>query len=393
MRGLYITIGEVKVVEQIYSRSIHILKYVGLSVVPYCRRLIRFVALPYCYFFLIDWPACRVGRFQVAIDLLYIFFKLKYFPDNYSPCRLWETDKEKWCQYYGSMYDPYQRSRLRKEVQPKEYLILFNNKRVCYLLCKSLEVPVPQEFGLFAPKGNYKQVLRDILKNQPELKLILKPNLGRGGHGISIAYNKDGDIYVEDGIGKNLLDDFSLSVPSVVQTYIRQHDSLYKISTSANTVRIITLLTKNNNDVLIVGAYMRFGIGNAFIDNLCEGGIAAGVNIDKGSLMEFAYDLNGNSYTKHPTSGQVFKGFQVPFWQELIVLVKRIQREFSFYKMLGHDVVITESGPIIIEINDSPDNVAMEMICGPILANNKIRVEFNDYNLLINKPSKNLVSP
>lgn len=380
-------------VEQIYMRSIYISKCAFLSVIPYLRRIIRFVALPYCFFFLIDWTDCKIGRMQVVKDLLYIFFKLKYYPDNYSSCRLWNVDRVHWCKYYGSMYNPFQRFHLRKQVQPKEYIVLFNNKRVCYLLCKALAVPLPQEFGIISPEEmNYKQFLIGIINKNPKCKLILKPNLGRGGHGITIAYKRNGIFYVEKGGEVVSLDDFTLPEPCVVQSYLFQHNSLNIISVSVNTVRIVTLLAKNNENVVIVGAYMRFGIGNSFIDNLCEGGIGAGINVDDGSLMEFAYDLNGKPYSKHPTSGIVFAGFQIPFWQELIVLVKQIQSEFSFYKMLGLDVAITNAGPVVIEINDSPDNVAMEMMYGPILASKHVLESFNGYDLLINKPSKNLVS-
>ena len=63
---------------------------------PIIRRILRFIALPYCYFFLVNWKECTASRLQVLKDLLYIFFKLKYYPDNYSPCRFWEKDRKEW---------------------------------------------------------------------------------------------------------------------------------------------------------------------------------------------------------------------------------------------------------------------------------------------------------
>ena len=88
--------------------------------VPYVRRFLRFLALPYC-FSKVNWKECTKTKTQVAFDFLYIFFRLKYFPDNYSPCRLWEKNRAEWAYYYGSNYDPYQRRQLRKVVQPAAY--------------------------------------------------------------------------------------------------------------------------------------------------------------------------------------------------------------------------------------------------------------------------------
>ena len=92
---------------------------------PLIRRVIRFLALPYCFFKMIDWKECQISKYQVLRDLLYIFFRLKYFPDNYSLCRLWEKERTQWAYYYGSIYDAYQRSQLRCSVGKKKYEELF----------------------------------------------------------------------------------------------------------------------------------------------------------------------------------------------------------------------------------------------------------------------------
>ena len=103
--------------EAFYERSLAAWRRLGRWACPYRRRLVRFLALPYCYLRLVDWRQCRASRVRVLLDLLYIFFRLKYFPGNYSPCRLWEKERRQWVRYYGSGYDAYQRARLQREVR------------------------------------------------------------------------------------------------------------------------------------------------------------------------------------------------------------------------------------------------------------------------------------
>src|SRR6056297_802144 len=117
----------------------------------FIRRFLRFLALPYCYFFYINWKICKVSRLRVIYDLFYIFFGLKFFPENYSLCHLWEKKRSDWKYYYGSVYDALQRSRLRKEVFPIKYRIIFDDKNVCHQLCIANHLPAPYQFGIVSP--------------------------------------------------------------------------------------------------------------------------------------------------------------------------------------------------------------------------------------------------
>jgi hypothetical protein len=170
----------------------------------------------------------------------------------------------------------------------------------------------------------------------------------------------------------------------VVQKYINQHEEVSAISSSINTIRIATLLTKER-DVLIIGAMMRFGVGEAYLDNRCMGGMAAGIDLDQGVLKRFAYDFHHKRYDRNPTSGISFQGFEITYWSQVVALAaKTIQMTFPFYKLLGHDSAITPEEPVIIQINDAHNNVGLEQAYGPILANERTRKAFKDYDLLIN---------
>lgn len=377
-----------KRLEELYTKVFSLAKQVPETISPYLRRFVRFLALPYCFIFLINWEECKKAKYLVAKDLIYIYFVLKYYPYNYSLCRLWEKNRDTWKYYYGSNYEPYQKARLSKEVQKKEYSIIFDDKEVCYQLCKALNVPLPEQFGALDPKENYKQKLIDMINQYPEKKLIIKPVRGSGGKDILLAHKNNDKIVIQKKDEISLLENFTLEYRSVVQGYLEQHPKLSIYSKSLNTIRVVTLLSRGN-EVSIVGAFMRFGIGESYVDNLSSGGIAVGVDICNGKLKDLAYDFNSKVYKYLPTTNCVFSGFAIPFWQEVVDLAKMIQSSFSYYRLLGLDIGVTPNGPVLIEINPSHDNIALEQSYGPILINNNIRDEFRKYGLLVNNLLQN----
>ena len=60
--------------------------------------------------------------------------------------------------------------------------------------------------------------------------------------------------------------------------------------------------------------------------------------------------------------------------------------------MLGLDIAITPDGPVLIEMNPDPDLIFQEQTAGPLLKDRQILLEFEKYDLLINKYQKNLLS-
>lgn len=373
-------------IKRFYYSLKHTSNKLSTAIEPYFRRILRFIALPYCYFRLVNWKECPVSRSRVLSDLLYIFFILKYFPDNYSLCRLWEKDRSEWKLYYGSIYDPYQRGRLRKEVQPKEYEILFEDKNVCYQLCKAADFNLPLQYGCTDKSDKLKNIIRDILTKGNEEKLIIKPVDGKGGAGIVLAARDSGDIIIHEKNIKYQIDRLEIKGLHVIQGFIKQNEKLSQIAPSINTVRVITFLTKDDN-VLLLGAYMRFGVDYAFIDNVSSGGISVGIDVENGKFKKYAFDNKGKKYESHPNSNVIFENFEIPYWDKVVDMLKNIQHYFFYYKLLGHDIAITNEGVVIVEINAAPDMVAMEQRYGPILANKKNRNEFKKFNLLINRVS------
>ena len=361
--------------------------YIVSEIKPLLRRLIKYFALPLCVLEIALYKDKTVSTITAIKDVTFIFFKLKYYPDNYIPCRLWEKKRDIWYLYYGSIYDAYQRKKLKKEVQKEEYEIVFLDKSICYSMCRAYNLPLPKQFGCVENTNECIKLVKEIFSKKSKIKLILKPVLGKGGKNINVCYKSGDEIFFKESNNIVELSNYKLKEKSVVQEFIKQHKCISRISESTNTIRIVTLYTKNKR-VLIIGAYIRFGRGDSYIDNVSSGGISAGINLNSGYVNNIAFDKNGKIFKKHPETNIQFNDIQIPFWEDVLKLARKIQIYFSFYKLLGHDIAITENGPIVIEINEAHDNIALEQRCGPLFSNEDVKREFMRYNLLINKYSK-----
>jgi hypothetical protein len=357
---------------------------------PHLRQLLRFLALPYCYFYLVDWRHLRRRHLSVAVDLLYSFFVLNNFPDNYSRCHLYEKSRSDWAYYYGSLYNPFQRGRLHRAVQPPAYRILFEDKEVCQMLCSGAGLRMPRSYGTLAPEYDLSQQVHALLLENGSKPMFAKPVSGAAGAGIFVVSASNNGIIAQTGAGLLPIDCLQIRERYIVQEVVSQHPALARIhEPSLNTLRFLTMLCPEG-EARILSVLIRFGIGEAFVDNWSAGGLAVGIAPESGALFRDAYDKLGARCDCHPNTGVRFEGYQVPEWDRVVALAKAVQRAFPFYRMLGQDVAVACDGPVLVEINAEPDLICQEQAAGPLLKNRDNFAMFGDYNLLINKRQRTL---
>lgn len=358
---------------------------------PVIDRIIQFFTLHSIYSEVTKFKECKKYRLDIVLDLMELFSSYKTFPDNYHKCRLWEVEKSKWKYYYGSNYQSYQRSRLRRNVQRDEYQILFTDKAVCEQLCKGIGVRLPHIYGIIRTDHNYKEKILSLFQNSTKDLFIIKPLLGSGGRGIVLAKKINNDIFIQSQNSLTPLNDFELMENAIVQEVIKQDTRLSVFSSSSvNTVRVVTMYTKKES-IIIVSALMRCGVGESYVDNHSAGGVAVGIDCKTGKLMKYAGDGKRNRYAAHPTSGVVFEGFVVPEWERICDAAVVIQRAFPYYCLLGMDIALDQScEPVLLEVNAHPDLVFMEQTSGPLLQNIQNLQAFGEYDLLVNKHQKEL---
>ena len=173
-----------------------------------------------------------------------------------------------------------------------------------------------------------------------------KPYDGLGGAEVKKVYRKDiKDVkaYYEECKENQIF----------LEEVVKQHKDLNKLcDTSCNTIRIMTFNNHGKPEILWAG--LRIGNGVNAIDNFHAGGMATEIDLETGKLIRPALDKALNEFTKHPKSGVVIEGFQVPCFDEVKKMVLEASLESDKILVVGWDVAIAEDGPLIIEGNRRP---------------------------------------
>lgn len=366
-------------------------KRIFLKTRLYYARFKQFFMLPGCFHKVKAFKDCKKSRINIALDLLTWFFSYKTFPDHYGLCRLWEVDRNEWKYYYGSNYLPHQLARLKRVVQPLEYRVLFNDKYLCVLICQALGFRAPRTYGVLDPALDYRAQIDEWLDASSEHQLIIKPLFGEKGRDIVVAARAKGGTVIRTKQTSTPLNGYVLGERAIVQDIVAQDARMAAFSSSSvNTLRVVTLLTPQNK-VLIVNAIFRSGVGNALIDNWSAGGVAVGVDCINGRLHKYAYDKNSNRYLAHPESGVVFEDHPVPEWDRICALAIAVQKALPFYRLLGLDMAIDQSGePVVVEVNGAADLGGGEQMAGPMLKSEPVLRAFGEYDLLVNKHQRKL---
>lgn len=119
---------------------------------------------------------------------------------------------------------------------------------------------------------------------------------------------------------------------------------------TVNTVRVLTL--NNGKEMQIVSAAVRFGRKGAFVDNMHAGGLAVSIDIETGRMESFAgRRFDEKKYYEHPDSHIRFEGEEIPYWKEIEQLVYFCLNILPQYRSIGFDIVTTDKGPIVLEVN------------------------------------------
>ena len=177
--------------------------------------------------------------------------------------------------------------------------------------------------------------------------IFAKINHGDCGRGVEKLYVKDFEspAAMLDYIQENKL--------VVLEQVLRQHEDMARLHpASVNTMRILTDLV--DDTVHIAYITVKMGRGGGVCDNSGQGGVLCRVDIESGKICSPATDDYFNVYDKHPDTGIVFQGYQLPMVDEAIALAKKAARKVPQVGHVGWDVAITPDGPAIIEGNDFP---------------------------------------
>lgn len=277
------------------------------------------------------------GKFSffpyVAMWIKFLWFSLWHFsgPEDYFVNQLYRKSRNETKKYItlGKMY------KLRKIYNANGDFSKFNDKTKFNTLF--------QQYILrdWIDTDNCSlETFQAFVENHP--KFICKPKDSGGGKGV---YIWESDITSLEAVLEN-------NKGCIIEELIEQHPALKKINPyCVNTIRITTI--KEENDVHLISAMFRCGTKNIPVDSWCQGGITAAVDLETGIIFTkgFTKVPIRKEYLKHPVSNVVFVGFQIPYWEETVAMVKSIAGKIDDVRLIGWDVAITPEGPCIVEGN------------------------------------------
>ena len=188
-----------------------------------------------------------------------------------------------------------------------------------------------------------------------------KPSHGSGGEGIE-------KIVVDNSSLLKLYDKIKSLPDGLLEETVIQHKDLDKLCPNLlQTIRFTVFMHKDGPKILF--ASIKSSISkNAIVDNAHGGGIYANIDLETGKIKTNAYrsfgsiedlDVYGidlytdNGLEKHPITDTYFKGFQIPMFEDAKKLVIDMSNELDLYghRLIGYDIAITSSGPLLIEAN------------------------------------------
>jgi hypothetical protein len=250
---------------------------------------------------------------------------------------------------------------------PMTYKIL-GDKLYFHEYYDNFKIPVPKLLAfsirerLFVYKedtwDSYEVTSVDILKNLLALLLdeskkksiFIKPTVSSGGHGIH-RFSKESKSEQEPHFS-SFFKHF-LSGAYIYQEEVTQHSALAKInSSSLNTIRIDTFKAFGQEPE-VLSAYLRIGRQKGCVDNLTGGGMRVGIDMKKGTLKKLGTTtmLHGSHFiSHHPDSAIEFDGLSVPFFKDVQLLAIKAA-SYLPQSLVGWDIAISESGPVLIEGN------------------------------------------
>jgi hypothetical protein len=142
----------------------------------------------------------------------------------------------------------------------------------------------------------------------------------------------------------------------LVEEYFIQHPVMAGLNPlSVNTVRI-WIYERLTTGAMVITAYTRIGRANMYVDNASSGGIVASIDLATGILgaAQDAY-ADRRLYSQHPDHGSTIEGIVIPHWEAVQSLAKRALGIFPNLHFAGLDIAIGENGPVVLELNVSPD--------------------------------------
>jgi hypothetical protein len=259
---------------------------------------------------------------------------------------------------------------------------VLDNKLLFYEHYSKLGLPVPRQLAFnynylwFIEKNDgliktevrsrneFLALMISIFKDSKCDAVFAKPIRFSGGSGATNISHSTFASAQSEKIGK--LFNHIISGCFIIQETIIQHPDMIRLnSSSLNTIRIDTYNSFSSSPE-VISALLRIGRAGSPVDNTMSGGLFIGIDMETGKLRANAFEgleRGGRVYSRHPDSGYEFNEFTIPYFSEVKEIARQAASSLA-YKLVGWDIGISTTGPVLIEGNSRHELHDLDVLYG-----------------------------
>jgi hypothetical protein len=333
---------------------------------------------------------------KIIEELIYLFFYHKALPRQYFSRYLFKNGKNNIQNYFTDNFLYY---KIKPFFNDKEVREVLENKLFFDFFYRQFDIALPKilmynhrQMFVFGNKSievnnalDFKLLIEELFKQNPLIdSVIIKKTYWSYGGDRIFKLTLD-QLRVNPEITDKLYSEVIKSGYLFQETII-QHPELNRLNPSCvNTIRIDTFIDKEGK-IEVISAYIRMSINNFHLDNISSGGCSVNIDIQTGKLKRDGYMIfrtNGvKILTKHPITKIVFEDFKVPYFNQVKELVIKTAGLMPDLRLIGWDVAIGESGPVLIEGNSDYDIAGSDIAVDGLRSNQVFRKVLKEIHYL-----------
>lgn len=338
----------------------------------------------------------RKSLFRMVYELLNLLFYYKEIPVHYFSRYLFKKEITNFRDYIPNKF-------LEKKVAPyfndKSVKDVLDNKLFFDMFYNNFDIRIPKIL-MFNNKRMYVAGNRSIIVNSiNDFKVLLEEIFNQNSSDDSVFIKKTNSSSSGKNIYKLFRSELKTNIQKINEIFsevsqseylfqetVKQHPDLDILCPSSlNTIRIDTFIDINGG-IEVISAHIRMSINNLYVDNIGSGGCYVGINLKTSELKKYGYsttDIIGvKPLTEHPLTKTVFENFKIPFIPQVIELVIKTASYMPGLRLVGWDVAIGDSGPVLIEGNSDYEIRGNDAAEGGYLTNPVFRKVLYEINYL-----------
>jgi hypothetical protein len=261
---------------------------------------------------------------------------------------------------------------IHDQLNDREWRVFSADKIVFYTFLKGLGLPFPPLYAIYHPGGRFigdvpsiadPGALGDFLRTKIAYPFFAKPAHGGYGAGalMAEAYNSQSDsLCIADG-REIPVDEYTRQLHAdaayghLFQQPITPHPQAAEICNGKIASLRLNMLTHKDGP-RVFRAFWCMPVGRSMISNFgtgSSGTLLCAVNIRTGAIERAMQGVwhERREATTHPITGRTLKGFRLPDWEHAVKIATDAARALPRLLSTHWDVVLTPSGPMLLEVN------------------------------------------